>query len=409
MITKGETHLNERTKRRDFALFIAASAILGVSQSVDSAAYNNFLNDTFQISVMQRTLIEIPRELPGFMVVFIAGFLLFLGDRRMAAIANIAAGFGMLMLGWFSPMLGIAVLWTFLYSAGQHMYMPLTNSIGMGFSDNAGIGRRLGMIGSVNTAVLLCSNIIIFFTLRQLTVTKATYTALFTVGAGAFVLSGLLIAFMTKPKRQPGAEAPREKQKRFVFRKEYRLFYALSVVYGARKQIFITFGPWVLIKVFEQGVGTFALLGFAIAGGGMLLRPLIGWCIDKKGERFVLMCDALILIVVCMGYGYAETLAGWLGVPSSWALAVVCGCFVGDQLLTGTSIARATYLRKVAVKEADVPLQLSMGVSMDHVVSMIIPFCGAFLWDAAGYSPVFLGGAVIACVNLCLALRIKTA
>jgi MFS family permease len=407
--------------RYDFPLFLAASAILGVSQSIDGSAFNNFLNDSFHITVFQRTLIEIPRELPGFLVVLIAGALMFLGDRRMAVFANLAAGFGMLMLGWFSSSLGIAVCWTFLYSSGQHLFMPLTNSIGMGFSDNSGVGRRLGLLGSAATAVFLVTSLITFFVTRYYGV---RYEALFTVGAAAFAVSAILIALMGRQSHagktlQGEAEAdgdslpakhlpPAVKPRRFIFRREYTLFYLLSIVYGARKQIFITFGPWVLIKAFEQDVGTFALMGFFIAGLGMLVKPAVGYLIDKRGERFVLMGDAVALVVVCLGYGFAETIAGGLGLQPVWALMIVCGCYIADQLLVSTSMARATYLRKIAVTDEDVPLTLSMGISMDHVVSMIIPFCGAFLWNAAGYSFVFLGGAVIAAINFTLAARLKT-
>jgi hypothetical protein len=396
------SNLTNRQKR-DFILFLAASALLGITQSVEGSAFNNFLSETFTISVMQRTLIEIPRELPGFMVVFIAGALMFLGDRRMAVCANIAAGAGMLLLGHFSPMLSMAVLWTFIWSCGQHLYIPLASSIGMGFADKGSVGKRLGMIGSAHTAVLLAMNLATFFVLRQFQETPTgTYRVLFTVGAGAFIAAGVLMAFMSKPET-----APRTEKRRIVFRREYRLYYALSVVYGARKQIFITFGPWVLIKVFGQSVGTFALLGFAIAGIGIFFRPLMGWCIDRYGERFVLMCDAVLLILVCLGYGFAETVTNFFGFPVHYALAAVSVCFVADQLLASTGMARATYLRKIAVKDEDVPIQLSMGVSMDHIVSMFIPFCGAFLWELAGYSMVFLGGAVIALINFILAMRIR--
>lgn len=391
--------------KRDFILFLAASAILGISQSIDGSAFNNFLNDSFQITVFQRTLIEIPRELPGFMVVFIAGTLLFLGDRRMAMFANIAAGIGLLLLGRFSFSLGIAVFCTFIYSSGQHLFMPLNNSIGMSFSDNSGIGRRLGLIGSVSTAVYLATSLVTYFVFKRVHV---GYSSLFTVAAAAYLVSALLIGLMSKQKPAVKDAQAGEKPKRFVFRKQYTLFYLLSVVYGARKQIFITFGPWVLIKAFDQGVGTFALLGFFIAGAGMLFKPLVGYIIDKKGERFVLVCDAILLVVVCIGYGFAETFTRGMGLSAVWALSIVCVCYVADQMLASTGIARATYLRKIAVNEEDVSLTLSMGVSMDHIVSMIIPFCGAFLWNAAGYSFVFLGGAVIAVINFVLALRIKT-
>lgn len=80
---------------RDFVLFLLAGVFLGIAQSVDGATINNFLKEKFNILILQRSFLEIPRELPGFLVFLIIGFLYALGDIRIAAAANLCAAVGM--------------------------------------------------------------------------------------------------------------------------------------------------------------------------------------------------------------------------------------------------------------------------------------------------------------------------
>jgi hypothetical protein len=378
-------------------LFMLASACIGISQSIDASVFNNFLSDTFHLTVSQRTILEFPRELPGFLVVFVSGALIFLGDVRIASIANMLAAFGLLGLGYLSPDFYVMMAWMTLYSMGQHLFMPMSNSIGMNLAEGVGLGKVLGRINGLNTAAYLGTSLITALIFRYV---KVNYSIAFTVGAIAFTCSSVLILFM-KPNK------PKSVGKKLVFRKEYTLFYWLNVLYGARKQIFLTFGPWVLIKVFSQGVSTFAILGFFIAGLGIVVKPFVGNMIDMKGERFVLAFEAVVLIVICSGYAAAESLSGHLGIEGA-ALFLICACYVIDQLLNATSMARATYLKKIAVIPEDVSPTLSMGLSIDHAVSMVVPWLGSLVWNAFGYEYVFVLGAFIAVGNLALTRYIKT-
>jgi len=383
--------------KRDFTLFLLASAILGISQSIDGSVFNNFLNDVFHITVAQRSLLEIPREFPGFMVVFVSGILIFLGDVRIAAVANILAAIGMIGMGFMSGDMGIMIAWLTLYSMGQHLFMPMSNSIAMNLADSENMGKKLGQINGANTAMFLLTSAITTIIFRKV---KVNYQISFLVIALALVVSAVLILNMTPHKEK-------KKTKRLFVRKEYSRFYWLSILFGARKQIFITFGPWVLIKVFKQGAATFSILGFIIAAIGMFFKPYVGKLIDRKGERFVLAAEAVVLIIVCMGYAFSQVFFKGIG-KESLSLYFVCGFFVIDQLLTAAGMARATYLKKIAVNPEDVSPTLSMGISMDHLVSMFVPFLGASIWSAFGYEYVFLCGALIAVANLMLTRGVTT-
>ncbi len=376
-----------KLQERDFILFLLVGVFLGIAQSIDGSTLNNFLKERFDMMILQRSALEIPRELPGFLVFIVIGFLYALGDIRIAVIANICAAVGMLLLGIIPPVFSIALLCIFVYSSGQHIYMPLSNTIAMSFASDNRLGRKLGQVSAANTAALVVSSGLLWLLFQF---TKVSFAITFTIGAAAFVAAAILLGMMN-PNRTAKLNT------RFVFRKEYRLFYWLSVLYGARKQIFITFGPWVLVDVFKQKVTTMTILFFIISVLNIAFRPFTGYLIDKIGEKFVLGSEAFILFIVCLGYTFATDI-----LPLNGAIVLISICYITDQLFSSASMARATYLRKIAIKDEDVSPTLSLGISIDHIMSMFLPVMGGFVWygsGSSGYKYVFLGGAVVAVLN----------
>lgn len=384
-----------RAHDRDFILFLLVGVCLGLGQSVDGSTFNNFLKEKFDMLILQRSALELPRELPGFLVFIIIGFLYSLGDVRIAAVANVFAAIGMFLLGVIPPQYSIVVLCIFIYSSGQHVYMPLSSSIAMNFANDGRLGRKLGQVSAANTAALVFGSAVLFVLFKFI---KVSYTATFMVGSAAFLAAAVLLMFM-KPNK------PVKTKKRFAFKKEYKVFYILSVLYGARKQIFITFGPWVLVDVFKQKVTTMTLLFFIIAVISIVFKPVIGHAIDKIGEKYVLCAEAAVLFFVCFGYSFADVI-----LPLKGAVLLICACYVLDQLLNAASMARSTYLKKIAVCEEDVSPTLSLGISIDHIMSMSLPVIGGIVWyggGSHGYRYVFLGGAVIAVLNFFTARHVN--
>lgn len=379
-----ETRVSEE---RRFRLFLIANVLIGFGTCVDSSAFNNYLREIYHLDVTQRTLLEFPRETPGFLVFVFMGMLSGLGDVRIAAIAQIITGLGMFTLGVIPPEYALMLACVFFYSTGIHLYLPLTNSIGMSFARDGKVGRKLGEISAANTVALVSGSAILLILFRFF---KLSFMLAFSLGACAFLAAGVMLFCM-------GREKPSNLKQRFVFRKEYRLYYWLSVLYGARKQIFITFAPWVIVDVFKQPVTTMTLLFFIVSVLGIVVKPLIGRLIDTAGERFTLGLEAVILICVCLLYAFAADIF-----PASIALVVVCICYVIDQCSTSVSMARATYMRRIALSPEDVSPSLSLGVSIDHIVSMFLPILGGIVWKSGGqygYRYVFIGGAVVALVN----------
>jgi hypothetical protein len=72
---------------RELKLFAVASLAVGMAYSMVDSVMNNFLNDRFALTGFQRSFLELPRELPGFLVVFITAMLWFLCSRRVGVLA----------------------------------------------------------------------------------------------------------------------------------------------------------------------------------------------------------------------------------------------------------------------------------------------------------------------------------
>jgi predicted MFS family arabinose efflux permease len=221
-----------------------------------------------------------------------------------------------------------------------------------------------------------------------------SFGVLFGIAGGCALLASIGL-FLIKP--QPLTNVSR----RLVFKKKYTLFYILNILFGARKQIFLTFAPWVLIKVFHANIETFAILGFIGTVLSIFFRPLLGRAIDAWGERRIIAMESCMLIIISILYGFSPA---WFS--NQVAMLIIMACFICDQLLFSVRIARTTYLARIADGPEDIASTISMGLSMDHAVSMLIPLGGGLLWAHYGYLPVFLVSGGLAICNLLIAFFI---
>ncbi len=381
-----------RSLPRELALFIIASFAIGMAGSLVDSSLNNFLNDTFALNGFQRSFLEFPREFPGVITVFVSAGLWFLGSRRLGGTAMIFAAVGIFLIGFTSSNYLMMVVFLFIYSMGNHLFMPVSTTVGMELAADGRTGRRLGQLNAVRNAATIIGSFIVFIGFKFL---NFNYQTSFTLAAIVFLVAGVLM-FMMQPKR---SAAPRTFLK---LRREYSLYYVLSVLSGARKQIFITFAPWVIVTIFDKPTQTLATL-YAIGGIiGILFQPLLGKTIDKFGERFVLTTEAVALVFVCLGYGFSS-----LVFPENTAFLITCVCYLLDQMLFSVSMARSTYMKKIALDPADIQPALSAAVSIDHVFSIGIALLGGVIWNEFGFQYVFLMGMLIAFTNFFVARLIR--
>ena len=377
---------------RELKLFVIASLAMGVAYSIVDSTFNNFLNERFALTGFQRSFLEFPRELPGFLVLFVSASLWFLCSRRLGAVAKFLSAVGVFLIGFASPNYMIMVAWLFIYSLGQHLFIPLSSTIGMELAREDKMGQRLGQLNAIRNLAVIMGSLLVLLGFKFL---GFTFHHTFALSALAFAVAAALMFAMKPDKTQ--------KPKVYLkFYKEYRLYYLLSILYGSRKQIFLTFGPWVLVTVFHQPTQTLATLVMIGGGIGILFQPFLGRAIDKLGERFVLLSEAGLLVFVCLGYGFSKFL-----MQENVAFIIVCVCFLLDQMLMSVNMARSTYMKKIALDASHVQPALTASVTIDHIFSISVGLLGGIIWDSLGFQYVFLFGALIAVCNLFAALYIR--
>jgi len=378
--------------RRELMLFLGVVAALGVTGGIFETTFNNFLSDTFDMGAQARGRLEFPRELPGFLVTLVGATLFFLSEVRLGVVSAIGIALGTVGLALVGTDYWMMIASMVMWSTGNHLMMPVNSTIALSLAPPHRRAARMGQIGAVGMGAAIVGSAVVWTGLQYLGI---GYQSMFLIAAvGALVAGGFVAAIRPLPART----GPRPK---LVVKRRYSLFYLLNVFSGARKQIFLTFGPWVLIKVFGEPAPTIAKLWMVAGAIGIVFQPQLGKLIDRFGERAILMADALLLIGVCIGYGFAREF------PLAQPVRLVYVCYVLDHVLFATAIARATYLDKIAEKESDIHASLSVGVTIDHAVSMSLPAVGGMLWVKYGFPYVFVAAAVLAFLNLVAAGFIK--
>ncbi len=396
----GDTGMRDRIARKlrnnpQLVAFLLAVFALGVCNGVFQTTYNNYLNDVFNISATARGALEFPRELPGFLVALLSGALFFLMENRVAALASVLTGLGMVGLGltdsgWYQ-MLAFTILW----SIGQHVEMPMRSAIAMSLGSEEQHGRRLGQAAAARVGANVIGAGAVWLVIEGV---GHNYLITFVIGGIAAAIAGLMY-FRMQPKQHA------RKRSKLVIKREYSLYYVLCALFGARKQVFITFAPWVLVTVYGEPASTFAKLWIVSSVIGVFFQQGLGELIDKWGERKILMADGAALVLICLGYAFAND----LGLPEGWPVWLLYGCYIIDQLLFGVENARSAYLAKIAERPEDVSPSLSMGITLNHAVSMLVPFIGGkFLWDVYGYESVFIAAAVLSVGTMIAASRVRT-
>lgn len=378
------------SRRRNVLLLVAAVALVGLNVGIFESVFNNYLSEVHHIESSRRGILEFPRELPGFLVALFAGLLYLLSDARAAVVAMAALATGLVGLGYFSPSFAPMVFWMMLWSAGHHLFMPLQQSLGVAMAEKGGVGKRLGQLEGAATVATVAGAAVVWIGIDYLDLSFAQF---FAFGALAVALAGAVLWQIRMEK--PQKEGQGGFRSRFFFRRQYGVYYLLCVLFGARKQVFLTFGPWMLVNVFGEPASTIAKLWMVASLLGIVFKPALGRLIDRVGERPVLVADAFVSILICLGYGFGPDL-----LRDPWGLRLSYACFVLDQMLFAVGMARTSYLRRIEVREGDLSPTLSMGVSIDHAASMTVPILGGLIWSRFGYPYVFAAAAAISLVNL---------
>lgn len=377
---------------RDLALFFVISFAVGLAANLVDSTLNNYLNETFTLTGFQRSFLEFPRELPGFLVVFISALFWFLGSRKLGFFSLLIYAAGILLIGTISSTYTVLVIFLFIYSLGMHTFMPVATTIGMELAADGRTGARLGQLNAVRNMAMIVGAGLVFLGFKYL---HFTYSFTFILTVIVLVIAAVLMLAMSPQKVALSHSF-------LKLRKEYNVFYMLAVLSGSRKQIFITFAPWVIVTIYHKPTQTIATL--LVIGGviGILFQPLLGRAIDRFGEKTIITIEAITFVFVCLGYGFSGSLFS-----VNTAFIITCVCYLTDQVLMSVSMARSTYIKKIALQPTDIQPALSASVTIDHIFSISVALLGGVIWSKLGYQYVFLLGTIISVLNFFTARKMR--
>jgi predicted MFS family arabinose efflux permease len=377
----------------DFRRVLLATMFFGATSGIFLSTLNNYLSDVHGFDAGNRGWLEFPRELPGFLIFIVVGFLLtHMRESRIAALAMVATTAGALGMGYLSPGVMLLVVWIVIWSLGDHIIFAVEGPLGLKLAKRGAEGRRLGQLGGARNLGVILGVGSVWLLARFI---GDRYDLFYLVAAVSAAIAGVLYMRLTIGKGDPPS-------RRLIYRREYHLFYAISALFGIRKQIFLVFGTWVLVSLHDVPVSTIALLYFVASALGVLMRPLLGDVIDWLGERTVLAADEIMLLLVCMVYAFASDLFA-----APWDLRILYGAYMLDHILFALRVARTTYLQKIAVDPADITPTISLGITIDHVVAMSLPVLSGLIWERYGHQWVFVLAGAIALGGFFICLRIR--
>lgn len=370
----------------DFRRMLWATLFFGAAAGIFMSTLNNYLSDVHDLGAAARGWLELPRELPGFLIIGVSALLLtFMRESRMAAVAMVLTATGAVGLGLVARETAPLVVFVVIWSLGDHIIFAVEGPIGLTLAKRGNEGRRLGQLGGARNLGVILGVAGVYLLAKWF---GDRYDLFYGLAALAAVAAG-----WNYLRLRVGETAARSR--RLVWRRKYGIFYAISALFGVRKQIFLAFGGWVLVSLHGVPVSTIALLYFIAAALGVLFRPLLGDIIDWVGERVVLATDEALLLGICLVYAFVDD------------VRLLYGAYVLDSILFALRIARTTYLKKIADDPADITPTISMGITIDHVVAMSLPILSGWLWETYGHQWVFLLAGAIALVGFFICLRIR--
>ena len=378
-----------------FKVFLLSVLITGLSYGLYKGMLDNFLAEVVGMGEMGRGVTEFFRELPGILLVFLLAAFYMLSAESLYKAGAVIMLAGLAMHAVLPPTKVLATLAICMYSLGEHIQLGMKNTLTLEYARPGRGGTALGLLSSTNQIGTLAGYLVIVLVFARFT-EKQPYSLFFALSA---VLAGvsMVCAMGIRGKSQTD-----ETKRRFYFHKKYTKYYMLEMFYGARKQVFFTFGPYVLILFYGAGAAAVSLLHAVCSVAGFLLSPVVGRIIDKVGYKAVMVADTLILVVVCFFYGFAHHLF-----PMKTAFLVCCVNYVLDSVISLASMASNIYVQDLADSPDEVKATISTGLSINHVITIFIALFGGWIWHALGIETLFMLSAGLGLCNSAYAATIR--
>ncbi|WP_350336096.1 MFS transporter [Coralliovum pocilloporae] len=358
--------------------------LMAIAMQIAFATWWNLLNN-FAIEEIGFTGREIGiqqsiREIPGFLAFTAIFLLLFIREQSFALVSLAVMAVGIAATGYFPTIVGLYVT-TLIMSVGFHYYETAHQSLSLQWLPRSEAPRVMGRIVGMASFAKLGVFGFIFVGWSYL---GLDYSTLFTMAGlvALLIVVWLVMAFPAFKQTVP-------QHKKLILRKRYWLYYALTFMSGARRQIFIVFAGFLMVERFGYDVHEIAGLFIINSAFSMVFSPVIGELIARFGERRILTLEYIGLIGIFTAYAF---------VSDPW---VAASLYVLDHAFFAMAIAMKTYFQKIA-DPADIAPTTGVAFTINHIAAVIIPVIFGLIWLVSP-AAVFLAGAAMAAVSLALA------
>lgn len=369
-------------RRPEIMLLLLATA-MPLSFGVWQALLNNFVIERASFSGADIGLLQSVREIPGFLAFSVIFVLLLIREQRLAFLALIATGLGVALTGWFPTTAGL-LLTTLIMSTGFHYYESLQSSLALQWLPKETSAIWFGRMLAAGSLASLAAYGLVWLTSDWL---DLEYRWIYMLGGGITIAIVALIWLLF-----PNFSQPHSQHKKLILRRRYWLYYALTFMSGARRQIFVVFAGFLMVEKFGYSVGDIALLFILNHLLNLYVAPRMGRFIVRFGERKALTVEYIGLALVFGGYALVE---------SATAAALL---YIVDHLFFSMAIAIKSYFQKI-VDERDIAASAAVSFTINHVAAVVIPVLFGLLWLASP-AAVFWCGAAMAAISLLLAQNI---
>ncbi|MFZ5981382.1 MAG: MFS transporter [Candidatus Zixiibacteriota bacterium] len=338
------------------------------------------LFDNFSVNVVGLDgehigMLQSIREIPGFLVFLVVFVMLFIKEHRISSLAILIHGVGVGIVGLFPSFSGL-LFTTLVMSFGFHYYETTNQSLLLQYFDKKTSPIIFGRLRSLGAVSNIGIGILIFLIAPLL-----SYREIYLLIGGLLVAASVWSLFF-----KPENKNITPQRKRLVLRKKYWLFYFLTFMAGARRQIFVAFAVFLMVKKFGFSVQEITILFVSNNIVNYFLSPLIGKWIVRFGERKVLSAEYFSLILVFVGYALVEN------------KMLAAGLYIADHVFYNFAIAIRTFFQKVGEPE-DIAPSMSAGFAINHIAAVVFPVFGGLLW-MIDYRIPFLVGAGLSFISL---------
>ncbi len=400
-VDSGEDHdsgaLTPEQHARGMTLLAITTFLAYIVINIPQTISPNFFRDEIGMDGALNGYLIAIREVPGFLLIFVAAVLLRHGLALATTVALAVAGVGYLLFAGTHTFVGLIVP-TLIASVGYHSWLQLQDALGLSLARRGEEGTVLGRFRSIGFAgtivALLVTLAILLFVERafgDLRANQGPWLRGLYVATAVCSFLGALVIFRFPVS--PQARAAARSAPRITWRKEYGLYYWLTFLDGSRQQIYFAFAPFVLVEQFGVDALTLTVLLIVSALINWQAGSWVGKMVDRYGEKRMLTIGYCLHLTVFLGFALSQNI---------WLLYLT---YLGYNFLFLFSIGTTTYLQKIC-RPQDLAPSLAMGVSLAHLTAIVVPVVGAALWQRLGYQFPFLFGTVFIFISLWLTQKI---